>query len=60
MSFPTEHSLNEMIEDLKRFSSQCSIAAVCEVEGKIAARLLGISRDSLKHYMKSLGYFEEE
>jgi two-component system response regulator AtoC len=59
VSFPSNKSLNEMTQDLKRFLIN---AALRQSRGKrqAAARLLKISRDSLKHYMKTLGYSEEE
>ena len=57
VSFPSDQPLNEMTQDLKRFFIN---AALRRSGGKrqAAARLLGISRDSLKHYMKKLGYSE--
>ena len=55
VSFPNDQSLNEMTQELKRFLIN---AALRRSGGKRqgAARLLGISRYSLKHYMKTLGY----
>jgi DNA-binding NtrC family response regulator len=47
--------LNEITRELKRFFVD---AALRRSGGRrqAAARLLKISRDSLKHYMKRLGY----
>ncbi|MGO9570982.1 MAG: sigma 54-interacting transcriptional regulator [Desulfomonilaceae bacterium] len=58
VSFPNHRSLNEITKDVKRFLID---GALRKSEGSRqgAARLLGISRYSLKHYMKSLGYSEE-
>jgi transcriptional regulator with GAF, ATPase, and Fis domain len=57
-SFPTGQSLNEITQDLKRSLIN---EALRRSRGRRqgAARLLGISRDSLKHYMKKLGCEEE-
>ncbi|AFM24719.1 sigma 54-interacting transcriptional regulator [Desulfomonile tiedjei] len=59
VSFPNSQSLNEMTRELKRFMV---IEALRLSEGSRveAARLLGISRYSLKHYMNTLGCDEEE
>jgi DNA-binding NtrC family response regulator len=58
-AFPSERSLNEITRGLKRFFVN---AALRRSGGSRqgAARLLRISRYSLKHYMKTLGYSEEE
>jgi PAS domain S-box-containing protein len=55
--FPDGRSLNEITQDLKRsLVSEALIRSKGSRQG--AARLLGISRYSLKHYMKSLGMME--
>ena len=58
-SFPADQSLNQITRDLKRSLID---EALRRSRGRrqAAARLLKISRDSLKHYMKTLGYSEEE
>jgi len=58
-SFPADQSLNQITQDLKRSIIN---EALRRSRGRrqAAARLLKISRDSLKHYMKTLGYFEQE
>jgi DNA-binding NtrC family response regulator len=55
VGFPSNQSLNEITRELKRFFIN---AALRRSGGsrQAAARLLGISRYSLKHYMKSLGH----
>jgi PAS domain S-box-containing protein len=55
--FPDGRSLNEITQDLKRSLVR---EALTRSNGsrQVAARLLGISRYSLKHYMKSLGMME--
>ena len=54
-AFPNEQSLNEIARELKRFFVNAALRwSGGSRQG--AARLLGISRDSLKHYMKTLGY----
>ena len=58
VSFPSHQSLNEITQDLKRFL----VTEALRRSGgnrQAAARLLGISRYSLKHYMNTLGYDEE-
>lgn len=58
VSFPSHQSLNEITQDLKRFL----VAEALRRSGRSrqgAATLLGISRHSLKHYMKTLGFDEE-
>jgi PAS domain S-box-containing protein len=58
-SFPSEQSINEVTHELKRFF----IAEALKRSGgnrQGAAKMLGISRYSLKHYMKSLGFHEDE
>ena len=59
VSFPPDQSLNEITQELKRFLVN---EALRKSGGsrQDAARILGISRYSLKHYMKTLGYDEEE
>jgi two-component system response regulator AtoC len=58
VSFPNQRSLNEITKDVKRFLID---GALRKSNGSRqgAARLLGISRYSLKHYMKTLGYSDE-
>ena len=59
VSFPSDQSLNDVSKDLKRFMvNQALRRSGGSRQG--AAKLLGISRYSLKHYMKSLGYSVEE
>jgi PAS domain S-box-containing protein len=52
--FPPAGSVNDVTQDLKRF---LVTAALRQAKGRRnqAARILGISRDSLKHYMKTMG-----
>jgi two-component system, NtrC family, response regulator AtoC len=57
--FPSDQSLNQITRELKRFFIDAALRRSAG-NRKDTARLLGISRYSLKHYMKSLGYFEEE
>jgi PAS domain S-box-containing protein len=59
VSFPSDRSVNEMTQDLKRFFINAALRQSCGRK-QAAARLLKISRDSLKHYMKKLGYSEKE
>jgi two-component system, NtrC family, response regulator AtoC len=56
--FPADRSLNDVTYDLKR---SLVVEALRRSRGRrqAAARLLGISRDSLKHYMKALGLKDE-
>ncbi|MGB6063473.1 MAG: sigma 54-interacting transcriptional regulator [Desulfomonilaceae bacterium] len=56
--FPTDRSLNDITHDLKR---SLVVEALRRTRGKrqAAARLLGISRDSLKHYLKTLDIKDE-
>jgi len=59
VSFPGDQSLHQMTQELKQFL----ITEALRRSGgsrQSAAKLLKISRYSLKHYMKKLGYFEEE
>jgi PAS domain S-box-containing protein len=58
-SFPQERTLNDVTHDLKR---SLVIEALRRSNGSKqgAARLLGISRYSLKHYMKHLGIADED
>jgi two-component system response regulator AtoC len=57
--FPSDKSLNEITQDLKRFLvNEALQRSGGSRQG--AAKLLGISRYSLKHYVKSLGFVEEE
>jgi len=58
VSFPTHQSLNEITQDLKRYLVTQALR-MSNGSRQEAARLLGISRHSLKHYMKTLGYEEE-
>lgn len=55
VGFPSDQSLNEITRELKRFFIE---AALRRSGGSRqgAARLLKISRYSLKHYMKALSY----
>ena len=56
-SFPTDQSLNEITHDLKRsLVNEALRRSKGSRQG--AARLLGISRYSLKHYMKALGMMQ--
>ena len=58
VSFPSHQSLNEITQDLKRFLvTEALRRSGGSRQG--ASTLLGISRHSLKHYMKTLGYDEE-
>jgi DNA-binding NtrC family response regulator len=54
-SFPADQSLNQITQDLKR---SLIVEALRRSRGsrKGASRSLGISRYSLKHYMKALAY----
>jgi len=56
--FPADRSLNDVTFDLKR---SLVVEALRRSRGRrqAAARLLGISRDSLKHYMRTLGIKDE-
>jgi DNA-binding NtrC family response regulator len=56
--FPTDRSLNRIIDDLKR---SLVLEALRQSGGRrqAAARLLKISRDSLKYHMKTLGIKDE-
>jgi two-component system, NtrC family, response regulator AtoC len=56
-SFPSDQSLNEITHDLKRSLVNEALRR-SKGSRQVAARLLGISRYSLKHYMKSLGMME--
>ncbi len=58
-NFPSRQSLNEIVSDLKRGLIE---EALRRTGGRRqeAARLLGISRYSLKHYMRSLNMRDEE
>ncbi|HMK35646.1 MAG TPA: sigma 54-interacting transcriptional regulator [Desulfomonilaceae bacterium] len=58
-SFPNDRSLNEITRELKKFFIDEALR-VSAGSRQMAAKMLGISRYSLKHYMKALGYFEEE
>ena len=55
VSFPCRQSLNEITQNLKRFLVNEALR-LTGGSRQDAARLLGISRYSLKHYMKTLGY----
>jgi two-component system, NtrC family, response regulator AtoC len=56
--FPADRSLNDITYDLKR---SLVVEALRRSRGRrqVAARLLGISRDSLKHYMRTLEIKDE-
>ena len=56
--FPADRSLNDITYDLKR---SLVVEALRRSRGRrqAAARLLGISRDSLKHYMRTLEIKDE-
>ena len=58
VGFPSDQSLNELTRELKRFFIN---AALRRSGGSRqgAARLLGISRYSLRHYMKTLDHYRE-
>ena len=58
VGFPSDQSLNEITMELKRFFIN---AALRRSGGSRqgAARLLGISRYSLKHYIKTLAHHRE-
>ena len=58
VSFPTHQSLNEITQDLKRYLVNEALR-MSNGSRQEAARLLGISRHSLKHYMKTLGFEED-
>jgi len=58
VSFPIHQSLNEITQDLKRYLVNEALR-VSNGSRQGAARLLGISRHSLKHHMKTLGYEDE-
>jgi PAS domain S-box-containing protein len=59
VSFPPDQSLNEITQELKRFLvNEALRKSGGSRQG--AARILGISRYSLKHYMNALGYDQEE
>jgi PAS domain S-box-containing protein len=58
VSFPEGRSLNEITHDLKRFLVKEALRR-SRGSRQGAAHLLGISRYSLKHYMKKLGYDED-
>ncbi len=55
VSFPSEQSLNEVTREMKRFFINQALRT-SNGSRQNAAKLLGISRYSLKHYMKALGY----
>jgi PAS domain S-box-containing protein len=54
VSFPGDRSLNQMTQELKRFLVAEALR-ISQGSKQGAARLLGISRYSLKHYIKTLG-----
>jgi PAS domain S-box-containing protein len=58
ITFPPQGSVNEVTQDVKRFLVK---NALRQTNGRRnqAARILGISRDSLKHYIKTLGIGDE-
>jgi PAS domain S-box-containing protein len=57
--FPPHGTINEVTQDMKRFLVK---KALRQTKGRRnqAAKILGISRDSLKHYIKTLGIEDEE
>jgi PAS domain S-box-containing protein len=59
VGFPPEGSVNEVTQNVKRFLVK---KALQQSNGRRnrAAKILGISRDSLKHYMKTLGIEDDE
>jgi PAS domain S-box-containing protein len=58
IAFPADRSLNEMTQELKRFMvNEALRRSGGSRQG--ASKLLGISRHSLKHYMKTLSYDDE-
>ena len=59
VGFPPEGSVNEVTQNVKRFLVK---KALRQSNGRRnrAAKILGISRDSLKHYMKTLGIEDDE
>ncbi len=59
VSFPGDRSLNQMTQELKRFLVDEALR-ISRGSKQGAARLLGISRYSLKHYIKTLGCGQEE
>jgi transcriptional regulator with PAS, ATPase and Fis domain len=58
VSFPSERSLNQMTQELKQFLVNEALRR-SGGSRKGASQLLGISRYSLKHYMKSFGYVDD-
>lgn len=54
VSFPGDRSLNQMTQELKRFLVDEALR-ISRGSKQGAARLLGISRYSLKHYIRTLG-----
>jgi two-component system, NtrC family, response regulator AtoC len=59
VSFPSERSLNEITQELKQFLVNEALRR-SGGSRKGAAHLLGISRYSLKHYMKTFGSGDDE
>jgi PAS domain S-box-containing protein len=59
VGFPPEGTVNEVTQKVKRF---LVTKALSQSNGRRnrAAEILGISRDSLKHYMKTLGIEDEK
>jgi two-component system, NtrC family, response regulator AtoC len=58
-TFPSDKSLNEVTQDLKRFLvNEALQRSGGSRQG--AAKLLGISRYSLKHYIRSLGLHDDQ
>lgn len=59
VGFPPEGSVNEVTQNVKRFLVK---KALRQSNGRRnrAAKILGISRDSLKHYLKTLGIEDEK
>jgi two-component system response regulator AtoC len=59
VSFPTDESMDEITQNLRRFLIEEALRA-SGGSRQGAAGLLGVTRYSLKHYMKKLGFFDRE
>jgi len=59
LTFPADRSLNDVTRELKASLVNEALRR-CSGHREDAARLLGISRHSLKHYIKSLGLLDED
>lgn len=59
VAFPGDQSINEITRDLKRFLIEEALRR-SGGSRQGAARLLGVSRYSLKHYMKAFGIVDDE